>query len=118
MASKFKSSASLNRGVLLVWTLKTSLNYQVTLVNIKLRTMGRWGGGGCCICIFLHESLVFKLQPDLSISNEEMEDFSIEIINKNSKNILISTQYKDPLSKSKIFEEYLKKFCQQNQNKK
>ena len=47
-----------------------------------------------------------------------MEDFSIEIINKNSKNILISTQYKDPLSKSKIFEEYLKKFCQQNQNKK
>ena len=37
-----------------------------------------------------------------------MEAFSIKIICKNSKNILISTQYSDPSSKSKIFEKYLK----------
>ena len=44
------------------------------------------------IYIFLRDPLIFKLRPDLSINNEEMEAFSIEIINKNSKNILISTQ--------------------------
>ena len=37
-----------------------------------------------------------------------MEAFSIKIIGKNSKNILISTQYSDPSSKGKIFEKYLK----------
>ena len=37
-----------------------------------------------------------------------MEAFSIEIINKNSKNILISTQYRHPSSKDKMFQEYLK----------
>ena len=38
-----------------------------------------------------------------------METFSIKIISKNSKNILICTQYRRPSSKGKIFEEYLKK---------
>ena len=51
----------------------------------QVRNRGQGGG----ICIFLHDSLI--LQPDLSINNEEMEVFSIKIINKNSKNILIST---------------------------
>ena len=36
-----------------------------------------------------------------------MESFSIEIICKNSKNIVIDTQYSHP--SSKIFEKYLKK---------
>ena len=39
-----------------------------------------------------------------------MEAFSIEIIIKNSKNILTNTQSKHPSSKGKIFEEYLKNF--------
>ena len=37
-----------------------------------------------------------------------MEAFSIKIICKNFKNILISTQYSDPSGKGKIFEKYLK----------
>ena len=39
-----------------------------------------------------------------------MEAFSIEIISINSKNILVTTQYRHPSSKGEIFEEYLKKF--------
>ena len=58
------------------------------------------------------------MRPDVRINNEEMEAFSIEIIGKNSKNFLISTQYTHPLSKDNIFEEYLQKMFQQNQNKK
>ena len=38
-----------------------------------------------------------------------MEAFSIEIICKNLKNILIGTQYIHTASKCKIFEKYLKK---------
>ena len=48
--------------------------------------------------------------PDLSISNEEIEAFSIEIICKNFKNILIGIQYSLPASKGKIFEKFLKKY--------
>ena len=40
----------------------------------------------------------------------KMEAFSIKIIWKNSKNILISTQHSDPSSKGKIFEKYLKNY--------
>ena len=39
-----------------------------------------------------------------------MEAFSIEIIIKNSKDILKSTHYRNPSSKGKMFEKYLKKF--------
>ena len=49
--------------------------------------------------------LSFKLRPDLRKSNGEIEAFSIEITNTNSKNILINTQHRHPLSKGKIFEE-------------
>ena len=39
-----------------------------------------------------------------------MEVFPIKVIEKNSKNILISAQYRHPSSKDKIFEECLKTF--------
>ena len=38
-----------------------------------------------------------------------MEAFSIEIIWKHLKNILIGTQYSHTASKGKVFEKYLKK---------
>ena len=60
------------------------------------------------IWIFFHDYLIFKSPSDLTISNEEIEAFSIEIIYKNFKNILIGTQYSLPASKGKIFEKHLK----------
>ena len=74
----------------------------------QFRSLGQ--GVAEWIWIFLHDYLIFKLPPDLSISNEEMEAFSIEIICKNLKNILIGTQYSHTASKGKIFEKYLKKY--------
>ena len=46
-------------------------------------------------------ALIFKLRLDLSLNNKEMEAFAIEIINKNSRNILINTQYRHPSSKDR-----------------
>ena len=79
---------------------------------IKSRIMDKVEGRGreCKICVFLNDSLIFKLRPDLSRNNEEMEAFSLEFIDKKSKNILTSVQYRHPSNKAKIFEEYLQSF--------
>ena len=46
-----------------------------------------------------------------------MESFSIKIICKNSKNIVIDTQYSHPSSKGKIFEKNLKKCFNKNKTR-
>ena len=48
----------------------------------------------------------------------KMETFSMKIIWKNSKNILISTQHSDPSSKGKIFEKYLKNYFNKTKTRK
>ena len=104
---------SLNPCVLMIPKTKKLMGYQVTLVCIKSRIMDKVDGGEereCKICVFLNDSLIFKLRPDLSRNNEEMEAFSLEFIDKKSKNILTSVQYRHPSNKAKIFEEYLQSF--------
>ena len=73
------------------------LKTKISMESIKSGIMDK-----VVICIFLHESLMLKLKHGVSINIEEIEAFSIEIINKNSKNILISTQYRRPSSKGII----------------
>ena len=46
---------------------------------------------------------MFKLQPELSIRNKEMEAFLLKFSTKITK--ITSTQYKHPSIKSRIFEE-------------
>ena len=95
MASDLKLSASLNPGVTLIPTAKRSMDCQATIVYIKLGIMDRVRD--------LHvPSRLSKQRRDRS------EAFPIEIINKNSKNILISTQYRPP--SSKYMKETLKLF--------
>ena len=86
-------------------TPKISMNCQITLVCNKSEIIDSVG-----ICVFLHDSLICRLRPHLSINSDAMEAFFIEIINKNFKNILVSTHYRHPSSKGRIFEEYLKIF--------
>ena len=54
------------------------------------------------ICIFLH-----RVRLDLCVSNDDIEAFCIEIINKNSKNIFINAWYRHSSDKGKAFEENL-----------
>ena len=66
--------------------------------------------------MFLHNSLLYKLRPDLSVNNENIEALCIEIINKKSKNIFINAQHRHPTSRDKKFEEYLKTFLSKTKN--
>ena len=49
------------------------------------------GGGLCC---FVHKSLTYKLIKKLYISNENDEQFVLEIIFKKAKIIIISSHYR------------------------
>ena len=48
-----------------------------TSIN-QVRKHGRGGG----ICVFIHNSLTFKLRSDLGTNNKDIESLGIEIINK------------------------------------
>ena len=53
----------------------------------------KYGGGGS-MYVFIHNSLTFKLKFHLATSSSDIELLAIEIINKKSKHVVISTQYR------------------------
>ena len=66
------------------------LNY--SFIHEKRKTNHKGGVLG----IYVHETLDYKILPNLAKSTENIETFTIEIENKNSKNILISAVYWPP----------------------
>ena len=54
--------------------------------------------------MFIHDSLIYKLRPDLSVNNENIEAFCVEIINKWSENTLANTRYRQPAGQVKQYE--------------
>ena len=70
------------------------------------RYSDRNGGG---TCIFIHNSLIFKKRSDLCVNNNDIESLTIEIINKNTKNIIVNVTYRQPAGNTKVFED-LKKY--------
>ena len=65
----------------------------------KVRKHGRGGG----ICVFIHNSLTFKLRSDLGTNNNDIESLVIKI----NKNVVISAQYRQPASDFKQYKTYL-----------
>ena len=59
------------------------------------------------MCIFIKEDLIFKKRKDFSVSVESNETLSIEIINKNTKNIIVNTCYRPPNSKFKPLKNHI-----------
>ena len=57
--------------------------------------------------VYLTNKLNFKRRDDLSVSNETNETLTIEIINKTTKNIIVSTCYRPPAAKIKPFKQHL-----------
>ena len=45
--------------------------------------------------MFLHNTLIYNVKSDLSINNGNIEALCIEIVNKNGKNIVINTRYRN-----------------------
>ena len=48
-------------------------------------------GGG--VCVFVHKKILFKRRKEFSLSEDSSENICIEILNKNSKNIIVNTCY-------------------------
>ena len=57
------------------------------------RATNKRGGG---VCIYIHNTLMHNVISDLSISDDDNETLVIEIINKESKNVLICVSYRPP----------------------
>ena len=53
---------------------------------------------------FIRKRINLKVREDLSKRNSNAEIFSVEIENKNSKNLIISGIYKAPCADFKLFE--------------
>ena len=52
----------------------------------------------------------FKLRSDLGTNSNDIESLATEIINKNSKNVAINAQYRQPAGDFKQYETYLENF--------
>ena len=86
-------------------------NYSLIHQN---RTGSKKGGG---VCIFIHNSITYKTRSYLSINDENTESLCVELINKNSKNVLVCSIY--PTGKIKPFKKYLKDaMCKNQRNNK
>ena len=76
-----------------------------TSIN-QVRKHGRGGG----ICVFIHNSLTFKLRSDLGTNSKGIESLGIEIINKKKSKNAISAQYRQPAGYFKQYKTYLESF--------
>ena len=63
-------------------------------------------GGG--LCMFIRSDLNFKLRNDLDKFDSNVETLSIEIENRNSKNIVLSGIYRPPRGNINSFKDHLK----------
>ena len=82
----------------------------------QARNSDRNGGG---TCIFIHNSMIFKKRSDLCDNNNDIESLTIEIINKNTKNIIVNVTYRQPAGNIKVFEDSLKNILSaRNHNRK
>ena len=81
----------------------------------QARDSDRNGGG---TCFFIHNSLAFKERPDLFINNNDIDALSNEILNTNSKNVIINVTYRQPARNIKVFEGSLKNILSPRHNRK
>ena len=58
-------------------------------------------GGG--ICIYINKSIHFKIRNDIDLFNDEIETASVEIVNNNLKNFIITGIYRPPKGNIKFF---------------
>ena len=92
------------------WCLDDPRNASLFKLNnytsIHQARTGKRNGGGTCL--FIHNSLTFKKRSDLCVNNNDVEALSIEIENKNSKNIIVNVIYRQPAGNIQVFENSLK----------
>ena len=88
--------------------------FQLNNYNVTHQIRNSHKGGG--LCIFIHESLCYKLKKDLSINSEAIESLSIETSNKKTSNLIFKTIYRPPTGDIRLFEQFCKDIFLKNQN--
>ena len=102
------------------WASEENVNknstFQLKNCNVihQVRNSRKEGG----LCIFIHESLCYKLRKDLSINSEAIESLSIEISNKKASNLIFNAICRPPTGDIKVFEQFCKDIFSKNQNMK
>ena len=72
---------------------------------------GRKGGG---LCIFLRNTLSYKIRSDLNMNSDAIECLCLEISTKTSKNIILSLNYRPPNGDTTLFEKHMKSILSKN----
>ena len=95
------------------WTNEENINknstFQLKKYNVIHQVRNSRRGVG--LCIFIQESLCYKLRKYLSINSEE-------ISNKKAGNLIFNAIYRPPTGDIKIFEQFCKDIFSKNQNMK
>ena len=76
----------------------------VLLLLLQTRKGKKEGG----ICIYIHNSLDFKIRNDIDKFDDDLETCSIEIVNSKSKNFIITGIYRPTKSDVKLLKDYCK----------
>nr|XP_047129346.1 uncharacterized protein LOC105846764 [Hydra vulgaris] len=78
---------------------KSNSNLHLTGFNtVFLERNVNKGGGG--VLFYIKENLAYNILSDMSVSDDNIEILTVEIINKKSKNILLSCCYRPPTGRT------------------
>ena len=77
------------------------------LLNYKSNHQARGDRKGGGVSIYVLKSLDFKIRPDLSIDNVDIESLTIEILSDNKRNTLVNALYRPPNGQIEPFEAFL-----------
>ena len=86
--------------------------YQIPNYTVIHKTRKEKQGEG--LCMFIRNDLNFKLRNDLDKFDSGIETLSIEIENRNSKNIVLSAIYRPPRGNINSFKDHLKTIMSKN----
>ena len=86
--------------------------YQIPNYTVIHKTRKEKQGGG--LCMFIRNDLNLKLRNDLDKFDSDIETLSIEIENRNSKNIVLSGIYRPPRGNINSFKDHLKTIMSKN----
>ena len=79
-----------------------SKNYKVVH---QVRNSEKPGGG---VCIFIHNSLIYKPRSDYCTASNDCESLTIEIFSKTTKNVIVHVLYRPPSGNMKISDKRIK----------
>ena len=89
-------------------SLNSTKNSNYRLHGCKYFHQTRDGHKGRAVCIFLRNTLSYKIRSDLSMNSDTIECFCSEISTKKSKNLILSLSYQPPNGDTTLFEKHEK----------